>query len=219
MDLRNRDDCQTSYDRVAEEYVRQIADELRHKLLDRQLLDRFAANVRHAGPACDMGCGPGHVAGYLQALGVDVCGIDLSPAMIEQARRLNPGVSFRQGDMTALDLPDASFSGIAAFYSIIHIPRGEVVAALGEWRRVLQPGGLLLLAFHIGDQTIHLDEWWDQAVCVDFFFFQPAEMAGYLTAAGFKIEDIIERGPYPEVEHPSRRAYIFARPIHRPTNS
>ena len=46
---------QTSYDRVADEYVRRIADELQHKPLDRQLLDRFAADVRDVGLACDMG--------------------------------------------------------------------------------------------------------------------------------------------------------------------
>lgn len=211
MNDHRRYDYQTSYDAVAEEYVRRIADELQHKPLDREFLDRFAENVREVGPACDMGCGPGHVARYLHERGVDVCGIDLSAGMVEQARRLNPGIRFQQGDMTALDVPDATYAGITAFYSLIHIPRDEVVPALNELRRVLQSGGLLLLAFHIGDDTIHLDDWWDQKVCIDFFFFQPTEMAGYLIAAGFEIDELIEREPYPDVEHPSRRCYIFAR--------
>jgi hypothetical protein len=70
---------------------------------------------------------------------------------------------------------------------------------------------LLLLSFHIGDNTIHLDEWWGHEVCIDFFFFQSAEMESYLTSARFEIEEIIEREPYPDVEHQSRRSYIFAR--------
>jgi hypothetical protein len=74
----------------------------------------------------------------------------------------------------------------------------------------LRPAGTLLLAFHIGDDIIHLDEWWGQKVCVDFFFFRSDEMTSYLHAAGFEIEEIIEREPYPEVEHQSRRSYIFA---------
>jgi SAM-dependent methyltransferase len=211
MDAHRRKKYQTSFDLVADEYVHRIFDELQHKPLDRQLLDRLAASVREVGPACDMGCGPGHVARYLHERGVQVCGIDLSPAMVERARGLTPGVEFRQGDMTALDAPDAAWAGIVAFYSIIHIPRGDMARALGELRRVLRPGGMLLLAFHIGDDTIHLDEWWGQRVCVDFFFFGSDEVAGYLRAAGFEIDEIIEREPYPEVEHQSRRCYIFAR--------
>jgi SAM-dependent methyltransferase len=211
MDASKRKDCQTSYDLVADEYVQRIFDELQHKPLDRQLLDRFAAGVRDVGPACDMGCGPGHVSRYLHEKRVQVCGIDLSPAMVERARRLTPGVDFRQGDMIALDAPDGAWAGIAAFYSIIHIHRNDMALALGELLRVLRPGGVLLLAFHIGDDTIHLDEWWGQKVCVDFFFFSSEEVAGYLRAAGFEIEEIIERAPYPDVEHQSRRAYIFAR--------
>jgi SAM-dependent methyltransferase len=211
MDAHKRKDYQTSYDLVADEYIRRIVDELLHKPLDRQLLDRFAASVRDVGPACDMGCGPGHVARYLHALGVDVCGVDFSPAMVEHARRLTPGVEFRQGDMMALDAPDAAWAGIVAFYSIIHIARGDIARALGELRRALRPGGTLLLAFHIGDETIHLDEWWGQKVCVDFFFFRSEEMVRYLREARFDIEEMIEREPYPDVEHQSRRAYIFAR--------
>ena len=211
MDAHKRKDYQASYDLVADEYVRRIFDELQHKPLDRQLLDRFAASVRDVGPACDMGCGPGHVARYLHERGVQVCGVDLSPALVERARRLTPGVEFRQGDMMALDAPDGAWAGIAAFYSIIHIPRGDMARALWELWRVLRAGGTLLLAFHIGDDTIHLDEWWGQRVCVDFFFFRSNEVAGYLRATGFEIEEIIEREPYPDVEHQSRRAYIFAR--------
>ncbi|MEN3371273.1 MAG: hypothetical protein V7609_3416 [Verrucomicrobiota bacterium] len=130
---------------------------------------------------------------------------------MEAARRLNPGMEFRQADMTALDLPDKAWAGIVAFYSIIHIPRDEVVQALSEFHRTIQPGGLLLLAFHIGDETLHLDDWWEQKVNVDFFFFRVEEMTTYLRRAGFEIEQIVEREPYPDVEHQSRRAYIFAR--------
>jgi SAM-dependent methyltransferase len=200
-----------SYDRVADEYARRIYDELQHKPLDRQLLDRFAASVRDIGSACDIGCGPGHVAHYLHEQGVNICGIDLSARMVEEARRLNPGIEFQQGDMLRLDTRDETWAGVAAFYSIIHVPRRDVVRALSELWRVLRPDGLLLLTFHIGDDTIHLDEWWGEKVCVDFFFFRSAEMADYLTSAGFEIEEILEREPYPDVEHQSRRSYIFAR--------
>lgn len=213
MNPQSPTDCQISYDAVADEYVRRIFDELQHKPLDRQLLDRFAVRMREVGPVCDLGCGPGQVARYLHQQGIVVCGVDLSPAMVEQARQLTPGVEFSQGNMLALDVPDESWGGIAAFYSLIHIPRSDLPQALGELQRVLRPGGTLLLAFHIGDETIHLDEWWDRKVCVDFHFFRTEEMAGFLRDAGFEIEEIIEREPYPDVEHPSRRGYVFAKRV------
>jgi SAM-dependent methyltransferase len=211
MDAQKREDYQRSYDLVADEYVRRIFDELQHKPLDRQLLDRFAASVRDVGPVCDMGCGPGHVARYLHERGVQVCGVDLAPAMVEKASRMTPGIEFRQGDMLALDAADGTWEGITAFYSIIHIPRGDLPQALRELHRVLRPGGVLLVAFHIGDETVHLEEWWGHKVCVDFFFFRSDEMAQHLRNAGFEIEEIIEREPYPDIEHQSRRSYIFAR--------
>jgi hypothetical protein len=76
---------------------------------------------------------------------------------------------------------------------------------------VLTPGGLLFLAFHIGDHVLHVDEWWGAEVLLDFYFFRTEEMKKKLVAAGFEIEEIIERDPYPEVEQQNRRAYIFAR--------
>jgi ubiquinone/menaquinone biosynthesis C-methylase UbiE len=210
LDEQRLHDLQTSYDRVAEEYARRIYGELAHKPLDRTLLDRFAEQIRDLGPACDMGCGPGHVARYVHDRGVEVCGIDISPGMVEIARQLNPGMTFQQGNMLALDIPDATFGGVTAFYSIIHVPRTEVTTALRELRRVLRPRGVLLAAFHLGQQVVHVDEWWGETVALDFHFFDAGELAGYLQAAGFAIDEVIERPPYPDVEHQSRRAYIFA---------
>jgi SAM-dependent methyltransferase len=207
---RQTSDVQIGYDRVADEYVRRIFGELEHKPLDRKLLDRFAARANAIGPVCDMGCGPGHVARYLHERGARVIGIDLSHVMIEHARSLNPSIEFRQGDMRSLDIEAEALGGIAAFYSIVHIPRSDVVAVLLEMKRILHPGGLLLLAFHIGDHVLHMDEWWGREVSVDFVFFRTEEMAGFLQSAGFLIGEVVEREPYADVEHQSRRAYILA---------
>jgi SAM-dependent methyltransferase len=203
---------QTSYDQVAEEYAQRFINEFDAKPLDRQLLERFAKEVTGKGLVCDLGCGPGQVARYLRhQCGVkDVFGLDLSPGMIEQARRLNPDIPFRQGNMLHLEDPDFTWAGIAAFYCIIHIPRPDVVTALSELLRVLRPGGLLLLTFHVGEETLHLENWWDKPVSIDFQYFRQDEMVDYLTRAGFRIEEILERPPYPDVEAQTHRAYIFA---------
>jgi len=201
-----------SYDRLAEEYARRIFSELHHKPLDRQLLNRFAAQVRGRGKVCDMGCGPGHVARYLHDAGVRVFGLDLSPGMLEQARRLNPDIPFREGNMMALNLQKETLAGIAAFYAIVNIPKESLSQVFREIERVLKHGGLLLLGFHCGNEAIHEEELWDLPISMDFFLFQPTEIRRYLELAGLAIEDIIERLPYsPEVEYQSQRAYIFAR--------
>jgi SAM-dependent methyltransferase len=200
-----------SYDRLAEEYARRIADELQHKPLDRELLDRFAQQTTGRGEVCDMGCGPGHVARYLRDAGVSVFGLDLSPGMLEQARKLNPDISFREGNMLALDILDGALAGIAAFYAIVNIPKLSLPVVFREIQRVLQPGGLLLLAFHTGNEVLHEDELWGQKISMDFLLLQPSEIRVDLEVAGFTIEEVVEREPYPDVEYPSRRAYIFAR--------
>ena len=200
-----------SYDRLAEEYTRRIADELQHKPLDRELLDRFAKQTKGQGEVCDMGCGPGHVARYLRDAGASVFGLDLSPGMLEQARKMNPDIPFREGNMLALDIPDGALAGIAAFYAIVNIPQRSLPAVFREMQRVLQPSGLLLLAFHTGNEMLHEEELWGQKISMDFFLLPATEIKLELEAAGFTIEEVVERDPYPDVEYPSRRAYIFAR--------
>jgi len=112
-----------------------------------------------------------------------------------------------------LSLPDKdnSWGGIAAFYCGIHIPRDRIVDALREMKRALKPGGVLLITFHIGKEIKHLDEWWDKPVNLDFAFFLPSEMEGWLKEAGFELEETLIREPNPEVEVATKRAYLFAR--------
>lgn len=205
-------ELETSYDRVAEDYAEKFKDELAKKPFDCRMLDRLVEKVGEHETICDLGCGAGHIAKYLSGRGAKTCGIDLSPEMVRQARRLNPEISFRQGNMLDLnETSDDSFGGIAAFYSIIHVPRDSVIDALREIKRVLHPKGSLLLTFHIGQEIRHLDEWFDKPVNLDFYFFETEEMKDYLEAAGFEIEEAIEREPIPEVEVQTRRAYIFVR--------
>ena len=199
-----------SYDSVADEYTRQVADELAGKPFDQELLERFARDLRGTGTVCDMGCGPGHVGRYLADRGVDIIGVDLSPGMIAEARRRNPRVPFLAGDMRALPVADAVWIGVVAFYAIVHLTPEELPGAFAEFRRVLRPHGRLLLAFHVGDQIVHRDEWWERPVCLDFVMHQPRDVVAALRAADFREVTATERDPYPEVEYPSRRAYVEA---------
>jgi ubiquinone/menaquinone biosynthesis C-methylase UbiE len=145
-------------------------------------------------------------------IGASVFGLDVSPGMIEQARKLNPDISFQLCDMTALTLQDDSLAGIVAFYAIVNIPPDSLPMVFQEMLRVLKPGGLLLLSFHVGDEILSPDELLGQRISMDFFLFRPVDVRGHLESAGFVIENVIEREPYaPEVEYQSPRAYIFAR--------
>jgi ubiquinone/menaquinone biosynthesis C-methylase UbiE len=113
--------------------------------------------------------------------------------------------------MAELTIDDASQAGIVAFYSLIHFQRSQIVPVLQEFYRVLQPGGLLLLAFHQGQEIRHIQEWWGQPVELDGVFFERAEMEDYLGSAGFTIEAGVVRAPYAEIEVQTQRVYLLAR--------
>lgn len=202
---------QAGYDTVASEYAEKFKDEMNNKPFDRDCLNRLAREVGDLGPICDLGCGPGQIARYLHSRGVKTLGVDLSPNMVSEAGRLNPEINFHQGNMLSLPDLDSSWGGIAAFYCIIHIPREQVVDALREMKRVLKPGGILLVTFHIGTEIKHVDDWYDKPVDLDFAFYQPNEMEVWLKNAGFELVETLLREPNHEVEYASQRAYLFAR--------
>lgn len=200
----------TCYDAVAREYADRFGEELAHKPMDREVLSRFASEVAGQGEVFDLGCGPGQTTAFLSECGVGVRGLDLSPALLEEARRRHPQIRFDAGDMLALPIADASLAGVVAFYAIVHFSDNDLRRALAEMYRVLAPGGRLLLAFHIGEQTVHVENFLDRPVTLDFRFFLPSFVANELGRAGFTSVEISERDPYPDVEFPSRRAYLFA---------
>ena len=203
-------DVRESYDSAAEAYAEHLANELAGKPLDRHLLNRFAEEMRGRGLVADLGCGPGHVARYLHEQGVTVVGIDLSPEMIRVAAALHPGIELRVGDMNRLDLPDASLAGIVAFYSIVHFRPDELGAVFQEMRRVLMPGGLALISFHIGDEVVHVDDLFGAPVSLDFRFHVPSVVIEALRSARLAVLEHVERETYGGAEYPTRRCYLLA---------
>ena len=174
-------------------YALHLFDELQHKPLDLELLTRFADQTRTCGKVCDLGCGPGHVTRLLNDLRVSVFGIDVSPLMVTEARRRNPGLEFHEGDMLALDLAPDSLAGMVAFYAIVNLPQGRLAMAFSQMWRVLQANGLLLMAFHVGDEIVRPPELWGVPVTMDFYLHSPDNVCASLEAAGFGVEDIAER--------------------------
>lgn len=210
------EDTRATYDTVARQYADQIAGELDGKPFDRAFLDRFAESVRGRGHVVELGAGPGHVAAYLAQRGVDVSALDLSTEMVEQAKRLFPALQSVVGDMLDLPYADGSLAGVLAFYSIIHFDDAQLARALAEMARVLKPRGLVAVAFHIGDETIHREQWWDMPVVLDARFLPTAHVTGLMAKAGLAVESVEERDPYPpDVEFQSRRAYITAQKLPR----
>lgn len=160
----------------------------------------------------DLGCGPGgQTTAFLHVLGVDVRGMDLSRAAVAEAARRHPAIGFEAGDMLALPLADGTAAGVVAFYAIVHFSPEQLRTALGEMHRAMRPGAPLLLAFHVGDEVVHVDEMFGRSVSLDFRFHRVEDVEAALRGAGFSQVETIVREPYPDVEHPTCRAYVFAR--------
>ncbi|MEU8760103.1 class I SAM-dependent methyltransferase [Streptomyces sp. NPDC048659] len=137
-----------AYDQVVELYASLFADRLETRPFARSMVGTFAELVRDTGNlrVADVGCGPGHLTAMLCEQGLDAIGFDLSPAMVDHARRAQPALRFEQARMEALPLEDGVLGGILAHYSMIHTPPGELPALLAEQARVLAPGGLILVS-------------------------------------------------------------------------
>lgn len=181
-------DAQESYDTVAESYARAVT--LDALPVVRGVLALFAERVRAVGgPVVDVGCGPGHVTAYLRDLGLDAFGIDLSPEMVRLARRDHPGLRFEVGSMTDLDVADGSVGGALAWYSTIHVPDDELPAVAAHLHRVLRPGGVAMLGFHVGDRSALKTEGYGGHPMRVHVHRRPVErVSDWLRDAGFVIE-------------------------------
>ncbi len=199
------------YDAIAEDYAGLFRDLLAAMPLDRALLAGFAELVGPGGRVADLGCGPGSVTAHLASLGLSVFGVDLSEGMLAIARRENPGLRFEQGSMLDLDLPDGSLAGAVSYYSTIHLPDEELPAAFAEFRRVLAPGGHLVVAFQVGDEPRHHHEPFGHPVSLDFLRRRPEPVAALLEAAGFTVVLRSVRAADTELGEPTPQAFLIAR--------
>ena len=151
---------------------------------------RFVASLAPGARVLDVGCGPGHDAACLRALGLRAYGVDRSRGMLREARRRQ--VPIVQGDMRQLPVADARLDGLWVSASLLHIPKRDVPGVLAEFRRVLPPGGVLYLGVKAGQ-----GEGWFEAAQYErggarqrfFAFYTEAELDELLERAGFAVTD------------------------------
>jgi SAM-dependent methyltransferase len=195
------------YDAIAPAYLaaRQTSPQ------EAALLADFTRRLPPGARVLDAGCGAGVQAALLLAAGCVVTGVDVSGAQLALARELAPGASFIQADMATLALPDGAFDGVCCLYAIIHLPRTEHAATFANFRRMLTPGGYLLLSVGTSDLDSDIEPNWLDAGAAMYWSHYPLEQSLALLAdAGFEIvqqRDVVEAAEFGGGTHP----FVLAR--------
>jgi SAM-dependent methyltransferase len=201
-----------TYNATAESYAATRMDELSEKQLDRLLLKEFAALNKNKGTCADFGCGPGQTTKFLFDAGLsDIIGIDISPEMVDVARRISPHIRFDTGDLLDISYDADYFASAVAFYAIVHFDYDHIAKAFKEVNRVLKRDGHFLFSYHVGDDIVHFDTANGIDVDIDLHFFRTDKILELLRDNNFMIIDAVERLPYPDVEYATKRAYVWAR--------
>jgi len=199
------------YDRIAAAYAGRFGDDLKPGSGDRAFLDVALASARGSGPVLDLGCGPGQIAAIAIAAGMPAIGTDISPGMLAVARRWVPLGVFLRADVRALPLAAASCRAAAAFYLLHHLPGPALPGVLAELHRVLEPGGTLVIATHLGSGHQWVTgEWNGVTEQVAIACYGKDELAGHVAAAGFSVESVGSRAPRAD-EFQAEHGFLRAR--------
>ncbi|HEY5822646.1 MAG TPA: DUF480 domain-containing protein [Propionibacteriaceae bacterium] len=205
----------TEYDQLALGYAEALSHELEGKPFDQWLLARLAAEVA-GGQGLDVGCGPGHVAGYLAEHGAVMTGLDLSTEMVAEARARQPAVEVVQGSFTVPPMPrggdprDPGWGLITAWYAVVHLAPSELGPTVAALSRVLRRGGRLAIATHVGTALHHPGDLWGVATELDFVEHDPAALVAAAEAAGLVDLEWYQRSPLPQ-EAQTQRLYLIGR--------
>jgi SAM-dependent methyltransferase len=203
------------YDASAERYVGFVGTEISAATegpIDRSLLMAFVELVgAGAAQVADIGCGPGRVAAYLASRGLDVTGIDVSSAMLAEARSAHPDIKFEEGRLDDLPITDGTLAGAVCWYSIIYTPPEHLDEVFTELRRVLAPGGHLLLAFQAGDgEATHRTDAHGTGLPLTIYRHGLRDLTPRLERVGFVAYATAERQP--ELDHESTpQRFVIAR--------
>lgn len=189
------DEIRDSYDAIAKLYTSLALRDLDRPTGDRAELDMFAELAAlGGGPVADLGCGPGHVSAHLAKRNLRTVGYDLSPKFIDTANEKFPELTFRNADITALDLDQASLGGIVARYSLIHMDPSSFKPVFELWLQLLQPGAPLLVSFFAAATSNRHGSPFDHAVATAYELFPPT-IAGLLEELGFEHIEVRVRSP------------------------
>ncbi len=194
----HRPQTRQGYNAIAADYARSLPMLNAETTLDVAMIDDFADRCAAAqlGPVLDAGCGTGRVSAHLAARGLEVSGVDLSPGMVEVARRTHPQLRFDVGALEDLPVPDASLGGLLAWYSLIHTAPARLPAIVGEFARVLRPGVWLLTAFHAGDgQRVEHATVYGHPVELTNYRHDPQHVINALHEAGVVVHVQLHRQP------------------------
>lgn len=190
-----------TYSSMSKQYIEMVGDGLQEHADDMSLVRRHLAGL--AGPVLDLGCGPGHWTSYLHSVGADVTGLDMVPEFVTHARAAYPGLTFVQGSMTDVDAPDHTVAGILSWYSTIHLSPSELDRVLTDFRRLLAPGGALVVGFFDSDDDVAP---FDHKV-ITAYCWPVDEFSARLTRAGFTEAERLRRQV---PERPDRRYAAIA---------
>lgn len=147
---------------------------------DRGVVEPWAQTI--SGRILDVGAGTGRWSGHLAGLGHTVEGLEPVDEFIEIARRTHPTVVFRHAALADLLSCEEHWSGILAWYSLIHLGPDQLPGALSILRGVLEEGGSLLISFFSGPR---LEAFAHPATTA--YRWPMNEMARVLEQAGFEI--------------------------------
>jgi len=169
-----------TYDKIAEHYYKD-RDLFKHNVE----LDQFSARLSKGDSVLDIGCGGGiPVTRYLIDKGFNLTGIDFSTGMLAIAKRTCPEARLIKMNMAELAFDNNSFNGVVAFYSIIHFPRNLHSALFKDIRRILRPGGVMLICLGSDDWEA-VDEYYDEKMY--WSHFGSEESLVIVKQAGFEI--------------------------------
>ncbi|HEY0533065.1 MAG TPA: class I SAM-dependent methyltransferase [Actinoplanes sp.] len=150
------EELRDAHDVLSEWYAKNLVGVLESRPVERAVLDLFAEMTLEVGAeVADVGCGTGRLLPYLASRGLSPRGVDLSPGMVEVARREHPGFAYEVADLRELPFEDASLAGVVCWYSLIYLAPDARARAFAELARVVRPGGYLVAAFKHGDGTLH----------------------------------------------------------------
>ena len=210
--MNTKDTIRSAYDKAAQQYAEDLWNELDGKPFDRLMLRWFAERVPASETILEVGAGPGEVAAFLMEQGATCLATDLSPEMVAVGKHCCPELDFEVQDFFNLAYKEASFAAVLAFYAIVNLQLEEVPAMLKEVFRVLKPGGLFFLSFHIKEEedTVYVENFFsEEQNPLTFYYFDVEDVCDMLKETGFIPMETIIRYPYEGKEYGSKRAYTI----------